>query len=146
MKILVIDDDVKGAGLVAYFLKGKGFDATVALDGLNGTIQAAKTRPDLIVCDFQMPAANGNAVWERLVGMGMGGTPIVFVSALGAERVRKMMPVQAEHMRFLGKPLQFSELLAAIEELAPGSVSSRPADAPPASRPADGAPLDLDAG
>lgn len=140
MKVLVVDDDFHVAGFVSTALKDSGFQVTVALDGVNGVMEAVRIKPDILVLDFNMPAADGITVWSRLRGLGLGHLPIIFMSALPPDAVRARVGSPPPNMRFLAKPTELSVLLATINELVAGRIPP-----PPSAPPASDGPLDLDA-
>ncbi|TFH01777.1 MAG: response regulator [Calditrichales bacterium] len=65
-KILVIDNDYDVAELITELLTINGFAATPSLNGASGIESAIKMRPDLILCDINMPGVNGYDVLETL--------------------------------------------------------------------------------
>ncbi len=65
-KILIIDDDIIFCDMLGELLRTEGAVVTVANDGASGFSVAQELRPDLIVCDFMMPAMHGTQVLERV--------------------------------------------------------------------------------
>ncbi|HCF26817.1 MAG TPA: response regulator, partial [Cyanobacteria bacterium UBA11049] len=61
-KILVIDNDEYSLLLISDFLTFNNFQAIAATDGRLGLQLAREQKPDLIICDIDMPAANGYEV------------------------------------------------------------------------------------
>lgn len=64
--VLVIDDDEMFRFILAQWLKEEGFHPITAEDGFEGVRLAQAHQPDLIFCDFYMPAINGLEVLEQL--------------------------------------------------------------------------------
>lgn len=64
--ILVIEDDEVARELMRLALLRRGYAVTVAADGVAGYEEAVKTRPDLIVTDIKMPAADGVYLVRRV--------------------------------------------------------------------------------
>ncbi|MGB0865246.1 MAG: response regulator [Granulosicoccaceae bacterium] len=62
MKVLVVDDSASMRMIVKRTLKQAGFDGldfSEAADGLEGLKQLEAEKPDLVLCDWNMPNMNG---------------------------------------------------------------------------------------
>lgn len=144
-KILVIDDEQPIVELLSLRLTETGHQVVVAMDGLSAPMIASREKPDLIILDFNMPAANGAKVHERLRGNTFtAATPIIFLTA---SPIGQVMPQVTDDSitRFLQKPVDFPLLAKIMTSFLPGSAPAAPA-APPASAPAapPAAPYDPD--
>src|SRR2546425_6895029 len=64
-RILVIEDDDVARELMRLALEKRGYQVTVAEDGVRGYDTALFLKPDLIVTDIQMPGADGVHVVRR---------------------------------------------------------------------------------
>src|SRR5258705_970001 len=64
-RILIIEDDDVTRELLRMALEKRGYQVTVAEDGVRGYDTALFLKPDLIVTDIQMPGANGMHVVRR---------------------------------------------------------------------------------
>ena len=143
-KILVIDDEQPIVELLSLRLTEAGHQVVVAMDGLSAPMIASREKPDLVILDFNMPAANGAKVHERLRGNTFtAATPIIFLSATP---IGEIMPQVKDDSitRFLQKPVDFALLAKMMAAFLRGGAPA----APPAARPAapDAPPdvLDLD--
>jgi excisionase family DNA binding protein len=65
-RILVVDDEVEFAQLVADFLTMKGYEVATAESGFTGGLALARFRPDLLVVDLMMPDIDGFAVLQTI--------------------------------------------------------------------------------
>ncbi len=106
-KILVVDDEQAIVELLTLHLTESGHQVVVALDGFTGPMVATREKPDLIILDYNMPAANGAKVHERLRGNTFtAATPIIFLTATPIGEV--IMGVKDDdRTRFLQKPVDF---------------------------------------
>ena len=113
-KVLAIDDSPEIRMIITETLSLFGFQPLVAEDGLSGIKLALDHRPDLIICDVNMPQMDGYAT---LKGMreheGTAMIPFVFLSGV-TDRVtiRRGMELGADD--YLTKPFTPSELVAAV--------------------------------
>jgi len=64
--ILVIEDDEVARELMRMALERRGYKIVVAEDGIQGYEEAVRMRPDLIVTDIKMPAADGVHLVRRV--------------------------------------------------------------------------------
>ena len=148
-KILVIDDEQYIVELLTLRLTEAGHQVVVAMDGLSAPMMASRGKPDLVILDFNMPAANGAKVHERLRGNSFtASTPIVFLTA---SPIGQIMPqVKDDNItRFLQKPIDFAHLAKLMAEFLPGSApppapAAPRAAAPPAAAAPPPAPYDPD--
>lgn len=66
LKVLVVDDNVDAATMLAMILEVEGHIARVANDGLCGLEAAKEFRPDVIFLDIGMPGMNGYETAEAI--------------------------------------------------------------------------------
>lgn len=133
-KILVIDDDASIVSLLGLRLTEEGHTVVSALDGSSGPMIAAREKPDLIILDYNMPAANGAKVHERLRGNSFTtNTPVIFLTATPIGEI--ITQVKDDNLtRFLQKPVDFALLNKTMAALLPPAAGTTPA-APPAAAP-----------
>src|SRR5437588_12168410 len=83
-KILVIEDDEVARELMRMALEKSGYQVTTAEDGVRGYDTAVFLRPDLIVTDIRMPAADGIHVVRRVRHSPLlEEAPILAITAFG---------------------------------------------------------------
>jgi two-component system cell cycle response regulator len=58
-RVLIVDDTPDTVDYIGYFLGKAGLSVMVARDGREGLRLALSERPDLIVCDINMPGMDG---------------------------------------------------------------------------------------
>ena len=68
VRILLIEDNPTNMELMTYLLEAFGYAPTCAMDGEEGLAIAARERPDLIICDIQLPGIDGYEVARQLKG------------------------------------------------------------------------------
>jgi DNA-binding response OmpR family regulator len=117
-RVLVVEDDVAIANLIAYNLERSGHHVTVASDGAEALRRLRQSPPDLVVLDLLLPLRSG---WQVLREMRSGrgrlaAVPVLLVTALACERLAR----DVEHLGaqgVLGKPFAVAELCRAAREL-----------------------------
>ena len=83
--ILVIEDDEVARELMRMALERRGYRVVVAEDGIEGYDRAVSLRPDLIVTDIQMPAADGIHLVRRARDTPeLASTPILVTTGFGS--------------------------------------------------------------
>lgn len=68
MRVLVVDDNTASLELAAFLLEDAGFDVDTRQDGQGLVAHAARTRPDVVVLDIQLPGIDGLALTAGLAG------------------------------------------------------------------------------
>ncbi len=65
-KILIIEDNVDAADMLAMLLEDAGYEAQVAYDGLSGLERFEAQVPQIVILDFGLPGLDGFEVARRL--------------------------------------------------------------------------------
>ena len=114
-RILVIDDDPRLRRQCVALLQAEGFATIEAGNGRDGVRLARDERPDLVICDVNMPGMNGHAALDTLrTDARTAGLPFIFLTANGdMADLRVGMNLGADD--YLVKPVDPEQLLAAIE-------------------------------
>ncbi len=82
MKILIVDDELDYASLIAAFLQEQGHETIVLDYSLEAVDVYLEERPDLVLMDIIMPFADGIEVSEEILGLDPNAR-ITLVTALG---------------------------------------------------------------
>jgi len=113
-KILSIEADRKTATAIAKELSDRGFEPSTAYDGHEGLVAILKEKPDLVLCDVDLPIMSGFEVLERLIDIAprFGYMPFVFMTGQ-AGRKHELKGRQLGADDYIRKPIDF-DILAAI--------------------------------
>lgn len=124
-RILVIEDNPTNMELVEYLLKAAGHTFLSATDGMRGLEVIRRERPDLIVCDLQMPVLDGYAVLRQLrADAQLRSIPIIAVTALSMPGDRRNVLV-AGFNGYISKPIEPENFIADLEKLLPPAQRMR---------------------
>ena len=116
-RVLVVDDTVANANLLADLLRHHGFIAITAGDGETALIEVATRAPDLVLMDVIMPGMDGFETCRRIrAEPGNAMLPVVMVTALESKEDR-VRGIEAGADDFLSKPINVHELLARVRSL-----------------------------
>jgi two-component system OmpR family response regulator len=124
MKVLVVEDKVKMAGLLRRALRGEGLAADVAIRGEDALWMAAAGRYDAIVLDVMLPGIDGIETCRRLRADGVW-TPVLMLTARGRLEDR-VTGLDAGADDYLAKPFELPELMARLRALVRRQPIRRP--------------------
>ncbi len=115
-KILVVEDDDVTRELMRMTLERKGYVVVTAEDGLRGYDAAVSVRPDLIITDVNMPAADGVHLVRRVRNTpDIAATPIIVTTGYGTGNASLTLSQGAT--AYEPKPIDPASFLATIERL-----------------------------
>ena len=115
-KILVVEDDEVSRELVRMTLERRGYAVAVAEDGVRGYEQAVEGRPDLIITDVWMPAADGVHLVRRVRDTPeIAATPILVTTGFGTGSATLTLAQGAD--AYEPKPLDPETLLETVRRL-----------------------------
>jgi two-component system, OmpR family, response regulator len=124
VRVLVVEDDVRLAGVLSSGLTAEGFEVDVVHDGADGYWQAREGAHDVIVLDVLLPSMNGYVVAERLRSERVW-TPILMLTAKDGEYDEADgLDVGADD--YLRKPFSFVVLVARLRALGRRGATPRP--------------------
>jgi DNA-binding response OmpR family regulator len=114
MKILVVDDDLALADVLAFTLRRAGFDVFLAHDGKDAIEQYAREMPDLIVLDWMLPDMDGLEVCTRL--RSDSNVPIIMLTVrFGDDDVVTALEAGADE--YITKPFSPRQVVARVRAL-----------------------------
>ena len=118
VKVLAVDDEETNLAVLAAILRSEGCKVVTARSGQDCLRMVARSRPDIILMDVQMPGMDGYEATSALSSdPGTAGIPVVLVTALAAAEHRAR-GLRAGAVDFLTKPVDPSELKGKVASLA----------------------------
>jgi DNA-binding NtrC family response regulator len=117
LPLLLVDDNPDACQMAAKFISWTGdYDCDIATDVFTALALAERKPYALAIIDFQMPEMNGIELFQRLQQI-QPGLKAVFLT--GFAQLDVVFPaVQAGVLRVLAKPVDFEQLIAAVDEYA----------------------------
>jgi len=117
LKVVVIDDETDHREMIRETLERDGYEVVEADNGISGLAAILREKPDLIVCDVNMPEMTGDELLEKLRAFGNTGSstiPFIFLSGhIGADGVIERLTAGANHC--LQKPIDLDLLSAYVK-------------------------------
>jgi two-component system OmpR family response regulator len=125
MRVLVVEDDVKMAGLLRRGLSEEGLAVDVARSGEDAVIRAQATDYDAIVLDVMLPGIDGFTACRELRERGTW-SPVLMLTARDSVEDR-VAGLDGGADDYLTKPFSLAELLARLRALFRRQPTERPA-------------------
>jgi DNA-binding response OmpR family regulator len=114
-RVLVVEDEQKLALTIQSQLGAAGYDAGVALDGVEGLGKALGEHWDLIILDLNLPKKSGLQMLRSL-RTGNNRTPVLILSARGGTEDR-IKGLRSGADDYLAKPFDSGELMARLDAI-----------------------------
>ena len=109
-KLLIVEDDPNLGRILEDYLKLKGYQITLAVDGEDGLSKFSKDNFDFIILDIMMPKKDGFSLAQDIRKVDKL-IPIIFLTAKSQkENIIKAFKLGADD--YLTKPFSIDELLA----------------------------------
>jgi two-component system, OmpR family, response regulator len=124
MRLLVVEDEVKMAGLLKRALEEEGYAVDVTGSGEEALWLGTENPYDAIVLDLMLPDVDGFAVCRGLRERGRW-TPVLMLTARDAVQDR-VAGLDAGADDYLTKPFSLAELLARLRALIRRGATERP--------------------
>lgn len=129
-KILIVEDDDDVSKGLRVIFRANDYTTVVAGDAVTAVSQAKSESPDLILLDLGIPAGDGYLVMERLGNIeSLASIPVIVFTAR-EEAGHRERALEAGAKAFFQKPVEPTEMLAAIRLILEGPSSMQPALVP----------------
>jgi DNA-binding response OmpR family regulator len=116
--LLLIEDDLRLAQMVADYLRQAGFTCEHAGDGQSGLTRVQAGGVDLVVLDLMLPDMDGLQVCQRIRGFhgSASQVPVLMLTAKG-DPMDRIIGLELGADDYLPKPFEPRELLARIKAI-----------------------------
>jgi CheY-like chemotaxis protein len=119
-RVLLVDDELSSAEVLALVLAGEGYQVTLAADARQALARLEEAAPHLLVTDFMMPGMNG-AELARAVRETerFRAVPVLLISGAPESALKAYGP---QYDAFLRKPFGLEEFLEVLRSLDTGAA------------------------
>ncbi|RYY98788.1 MAG: response regulator [Comamonadaceae bacterium] len=119
-RILLVDDELSSAEVLALILAGEGYQVTLAPDARQALARLGEAEPDLLVSDFMMPGMNGADLVKAVRQLpGYETLPVILISGAPEAALRRY---KVEYEAFLRKPFGLEEFLQTLQRVGASSA------------------------
>lgn len=113
--ILIVDDSPTILSILKVMLKGNGFNIRTASSGEEALAKAAKSPPDILLLDIEMPGIDGFETCRQFkTNEELAKIPIIFLSSF-EDVGKKVKAFRTGGVDYISKPVQREELIARVE-------------------------------
>jgi CheY-like chemotaxis protein len=114
-RILIIEDNPESLELMVYLLNAFGHKPFKAIDGREGLEMMRRERPDLVLCDLQVPGIDGYGVARQVrIDPQLQNLPLVAVTASAMPSDRDKV-LAAGFDGYISKPIAPEDFVSQIE-------------------------------
>lgn len=124
MRVLIVEDNVKLAGLLRRGLREEGFVADLAVKGEDAVWMAGATDYGAVILDVMLPGIDGLETCRRLRGDGVWAPVLMLTARDGV--LDRVGGLDAGADDYLVKPFSFAELLARLRAIRRRAAGERP--------------------
>jgi CheY-like chemotaxis protein len=130
-RVLVVDDVVDAAAMLALGLRLEGFDASAATSAAEALAVASSTTFDALLLDISMPGMDGYALAKKLRGLYLDKPLLIAVTGYGKDQDRERSHRECFDYHFI-KPADIEELATVLRQHAnrigrdPGALQKCP--------------------
>ena len=115
-RIVVIEDNPDNLELITYLLSKRGYVTLSAQDGVEGLALVRKEKPDLIICDIDLPKMNGYEIAQQLKSdPEFNLIPLLAVTAYSMIGDREKI-LEKGFNGYISKPIESEDFVNKVEE------------------------------
>lgn len=111
-RILIVEDEVRLASLMADYLKQSSFDPHIIEDGLAAVPWVRENHPALILLDLMLPGKDGMEICKEI--RSFSETPIIMVTAR-IEEIDRLLGLELGADDYICKPFSPREVVARVK-------------------------------
>lgn len=115
-RILCIEDEPDLREDLVLELTEAGYEVQSAGDGATGLVALTEYRPDLVICDIQLPRRSGLELLREVTKPGGRRPGFLFLSAY-SDRESRQQAADLGASHFLVKPVDYARLLELVGQI-----------------------------
>ena len=139
-RILIVEDEIDLAQILADYLKRDGFAVTVIADGLAAMAELRQSPPDLLLLDLMLPGMDGLSILREL--RRTSELPVILVTAK-VEEIDRLIGLELGADDYICKPYSPREVVARVKTVLRRTQLPTEAASPQAHA-ATGSPIHID--
>ncbi len=117
-RIAIIEDDAVINQMYRMKFEAAGFEVATASDGETGVAMVERFKPELILCDLQMPHMNGAEALAHIRKESWGASvPVIILTNLGEEEAPKELKTLNVASYIVKAELTPSQVVARVKEV-----------------------------
>ena len=116
-KILVVDDNMDAARLLAEALEIVGYDTRIAFDGPDALDVAAEFQPDAALVDLGLPVMDGYELCGQLIAASVGRRPVLMAVTGYGQATDREKSEAAGFDAHVVKPVDVPALIGLLDRL-----------------------------
>jgi len=124
VRVLIVEDKPKMAGLLSRAMRGEGLAADIAVRGEDALWMAGSSRYDAVILDIMLPGIDGIETCRRLRADGVW-TPVLMLTAR-SQLEDRVTGLDSGADDYLTKPFELAELMARVRALIRRQTVERP--------------------
>lgn len=115
-RILIVEDEIGLAEIVALHLEGAGFEPVVCHDGLSALYEMDRATPRAVLLDLHLPEVSGFRLIQLLKQRADSpGLPVMVITALSFQEAEEAVRAGADD--FITKPFMPDEVVTRVERM-----------------------------
>jgi DNA-binding response OmpR family regulator len=124
-RVLIVDDDTNLSRLSGMILENSGkYEVMIVNQSARALAAAVQFQAEVMLLDVDMPGlCGGDLASAAALDARLREVPILFLTGLVRREETTEGPVESGGMRFLAKPVDPAQLLAAVDALLPPAVT-----------------------
>jgi two-component system cell cycle response regulator len=131
-RILIIEDNPANLDLMEYLLNSFGYSTLSAKDGAAGLDALRRERPDLVICDIELPVMDGCSVARTVKAEpSLQSIPMIAVTAFAMVGDSEKI-LSAGFDGYISKPIEPTTFVREVEQFLHSGGRAAIAEAPPA--------------
>lgn len=116
-KVLTVDDSRTIREMVAFTLKGAGYEVVEAADGQQALTVMASHKCDLVIADLNMPVMDGLTLIRRLRALPASRTVPILMLTTEADEKKKAEGRAAGATGWIVKPFNPEKLVSVVQKV-----------------------------
>jgi signal transduction histidine kinase/ActR/RegA family two-component response regulator len=118
LRLLLVDDDRDTLDLLSAALTQRSAEVTAVTSAEDALEAMKRFRPDVLISDIAMPGEDGYELIKKVLALDVvPAIPSIAITAYAKEE-DKERALAAGYLRYLSKPVELSEFISAVAELA----------------------------